>query len=67
VAHQVQSKTVSHEFAQILVGHTLIDHYSQINLDHAAFRRTLNTALDHARGLIYEVYGVYEEPNDAEV
>ena len=67
VAYQVQSKTISHEFAKILVGHTLSDYYNRTNLDHAAFRRTLNVALNNARELMRIVYEIYEEPNDAEV
>ena len=67
VAHQVQSKTVSHEFAKILVGHTLSDHYNRPDPSHVAFRRTLNVALNNARDLMRVVYDIYEEPNDAEV
>jgi hypothetical protein len=67
VAYQVQSKAVSHEFAKILVGHTLSDLYNRPDPSHVAFRRTLNTALDHARELMRIVYEIYEEPNDAEV
>jgi hypothetical protein len=67
VAYQVQSKTISHEFAKILVGHTLSDYYNRTNLEHAAFRRTLNVALNNARELMRIVYEIYEEPNDAEV
>jgi hypothetical protein len=67
VAYQVQSKTISHEFAKILVGHTLSDYYNRTNLDHTAFRRTLNVALNNARDLMRIVYEIYEEPTNAEV
>jgi hypothetical protein len=67
VVQELQSKTVSHEFAKVLVGHTLSNHYYRPDPSHDAFRRTLTTALNHARGLIRVVYGIYEEPNDAEV
>lgn len=67
VVQELQSKTVSHEFAKVLVGHTLSNHYYRPDPPYHAYRHTLEAALSHARGLIYEVYGVYEEPNDAEV
>jgi hypothetical protein len=67
VVQELHSKTISHEFAKVLVGHTLSNHYYRPDLSHDAFRRTLTTALNHARGLIRVVYGIYEEPNDAEV
>jgi len=67
VVQELQSKTVSHEFAKVLVGHTLSNHYYRPDPPHDAFRRTLTTALNHARGLTRVVYGIYEEPDDAEV
>jgi hypothetical protein len=67
VVQELQSKTVSHEFAKVLVGHTLSNHYYRPDPSHDAFRRTLTTALNHARGLIRVVYGIYEEPTNAEI
>jgi len=68
VVRELQSKTVSHEFATVLVGDALArNSYYRPSLPHGVYRRTLEIALKNARGLIYETYGIHKEPNDAEV
>jgi hypothetical protein len=68
VVRELQSKTVSHEFATVLVGDALArNSYYRPSPPHGVYRRTLEIALKNARGLIYEVYGIHKEPTNAEI